>query len=283
MSPDERLVHLWRKYQRTNEQYIKSVEEAKTLKSQRKKEFEEMERYVQNIKQLSESKKKHVQSLEIENEKLTKQVKQLMMEREAYLKGNQAIADLLITEGMTEFDRANPHQYIEQLVKDRNKYLREKKELEEQYAEFQILKGGEINEVKQQAHEKSGRIKELEVKIQELKNEMKTKNESLEHTVEKLRADAEGKITKQLDENTSLKKAHEDSLKQLKGTFAREKQDYEETLKDLRKELEMEKTKLEESEQEREAGTCKMKIPQALEYTVCINLIPLPFISSKSP
>ena len=197
ISTERKLIHLWKKYQRTDVHLKKQIEENQSLQKQRKKEFEEMEKYIQSIKQLSHSKEAHVQQLNHDNENLSKQMKQLSMEREAYLRQHQAIADLLVTEGMTEFDRANPQKQIEQLVKDRNNSLikiqehqemvekvqKEKEEMEEQYGEFQVLKAQEQHDMKIQLQEKIVANQELEIHLQELRNQLTVKEKTLESTI----------------------------------------------------------------------------------------------------
>ena len=208
ISTERKLIHLWKKYQRTDVHLKKEIKENQSLQKQRKKEFDELEKYIQSIQQLSHSKEAHIQQLNHDNENLTKQMKQLSMEREAYLRQHQAIADLLVTEGMTEFDRANPQKQIEQLVKDRNNSLikiqehqkmvekvqKEKEEMEEQYGEFQVLKAQEQHDMKIKLEEKIVANQELEIHLQELKNQLTVKEQTLESTI-KMYDDAKMKIS----------------------------------------------------------------------------------------
>ena len=253
VSQDRRLVHIWRKCQRTSEEYKKAIEEVKILKSQRKKEFDDMEKAISSIKLLSQNKEALIQRLKSDNEKNVKQVQQLRLEREAYLKGNQAIADLLVTEGMTEFDQANPQKYIEQLVKDKNKCAKEKTEMENIYSEFQLLKAQEMNDIKEQLQERNTKLRKMNEELEKMKQETDTKSESLSN-IEKMLTEARESIAKLTDEMKLRESTHVVLVQELKCKYATEKEKYEEDLKSLRNELAMEKIKVDESVDARNAG-----------------------------
>ena len=253
VSPDRKLVHVWRKYQRTNNEYKKTAEEVQNLKKQRKREYDDMEKSILTIRNLSQSKENLIGKLKSDNEKNTKQIQQLKLEREAYLKGNQAIADLLVTEGMTEFDRANPQKYIEQLVKDKKKCTEEKREMEDRYGEFQILKAQELNELKEQLQSKNTKLQDADKELEKLKQEVRMMSDSLA-TAEEKHADAQKSIADQSNDIRLKESALADSMKELKEKFAAETKKYEETLKHLHEELAEEKMKVEESELARVAG-----------------------------
>ena len=225
ISTERKLIHLWKKYQRTDVHLKKQIEENQSLQKQRKKEFDELEKYIQSIKQLSHSKETHIQQLNHDNENLSKQMKQLSMEREAYLRQHQAIADLLVTEGMTEFDRANPQKRIEQLVKDRNNSLikiqehqemvekvqKEKQEMEEQYGEFQVLQAQEQHDMKIKLEEKIAANQELEIHLQELRNQLTEKKQKLESTI-KMYDDAKMTISNLQQELETVKQNCEEAV-----------------------------------------------------------------------
>ncbi len=253
VSQERKLVHLWRKCQRTSEEYKKAIEEVKVLKSQRKKDFDDMEKTIQSIKYLSQNKETLIQTLKSDNEKNAALVQQLRLEREAYLKGSQAIADLLVTEGMTEFDRANPQTYIEQLVKDKKKCAKEKLEMEDLYAEFQILKAQEMNDIKEQLKNKNTEMQQMNQELQKIKQENDAKSESLLAREKTLTETAESIVN--LKEELKLEKsAHTLLVEELSCKYAAEKEKYEEKLKSIRNELTMEKIKVEESVDAKNAG-----------------------------
>lgn len=122
VSPEERLVYLWRKKERTEEAMKKLIEEHNTLKKRRKTEFTELEKYVQTIKSLSESKEKHIRQLETENRNLTAELQQRQKERQAYLKEHQAVADLMQTEGLTDMSHMTLTNSVKQLLQDKTEY-----------------------------------------------------------------------------------------------------------------------------------------------------------------
>lgn len=232
-TPESKLVYVWKKYERTSEEYKKMVEEVQLLKKQRKKDIDDTEKSLHSIRQLSQSKDNHIANFKTDNEKLSKQIQQLKLEREAYLKGNQAFADLLVTEGMTEFDRANPQKYIEQLVKDKKKCTKEKEELEEQYGEFQILKAQQLNDVQEQ----------LKKKEEELQNALKESTSCTESL-------------------SSLEKKYAELQEKVANEHLRDKQDLTKSLEKIREELAEEKLKVEEADEAKTAGT---------SYTVLIS------------
>ena len=258
VSQDRRLVHLWRKCQLTSEEYKKAVEEVKILKRQQKKEFDDLEKArISSIKLLSQNKEALIQRLKSDNEKNEKQVQQLRLEREAYLKGNQAIADLLVTEGMTEFDQANPQkyieQYIEQLVKDKNKWAKEKTEMENIYSEFQLLKTQEINDIKEQLQERNTKLRKMNKQLEKMKQETNTKSESPSN-IEKMLTEARESIAKLTEKMKLRESTHVVLVQELNCKYATEKEKYEEDLKILRNKLAMEKIKVDESVDTRNAG-----------------------------
>ena len=120
--PEEKLVYLWRKKERTEDAMKKLIEDHNTLKKQRKSEFTELEKYVQTIKSLSESKDKHTRQLENENRSLTAELQQLQKERQAYFKEHQAVSDLMQTEGLTDVSNMTLTKSVKQLLQERTEY-----------------------------------------------------------------------------------------------------------------------------------------------------------------
>lgn len=112
-------MHLWKKYKRTESQLEQSVEELNTIKSQQKKQIDEMQQYVTSIKKLQEGKNSHIEELMKDNNDLTEKARQGTIERETYLKQYQAIADLLTTEGSNEFDA---YKQIQTLIRESTSY-----------------------------------------------------------------------------------------------------------------------------------------------------------------
>ena len=114
-SPETNLVNLWKKYKRTHSRLEESFEEVKAIKTQQRKQNEEMQQYLTNIKQLQKGKNDHVQQMMGEIRDLREKVQQCEKEREAYFKQHQAITDLLMTEESSEFDT---FKKVQELVKE---------------------------------------------------------------------------------------------------------------------------------------------------------------------
>lgn len=125
ISQDQRLAHLWKKYQRTNDSLKEEIRKNQNLMSQRKKEQAEVGKFVQEIKSLNAAKGKEIESLEAENSILKKQLRDMSREREAYFREHQAIADLIATEGLADLARTSsqsPVERLQKLMEERVKY-----------------------------------------------------------------------------------------------------------------------------------------------------------------
>lgn len=224
ISEERKLLHLWKKYKRTQEHLKKSIDEVQTLKSQRKKEFDELEKYIQSIKDLSQSKDVHIKNLMEENTNLGKQVKQINIEREAYLKEHQAITDLLVTEGLTEFDGMKPQKQIEQLLKERNDWLakikeqedviealqKDKQALEDSFVSREKNLMDEKGEVSTQMMKITQERDELLMQQEELRAILTAKEQTLQST-SKMYDESQVKMAKLKLELETEKLAHEES------------------------------------------------------------------------
>ena len=227
LTPEKKMIHLWKKYQRTNDQLKKTVEECKSITAQRKRENEELETYLQNNKRLSQSRDKHMKKLIEENENLTKQIKQIDIEREAYIREHQAITDLLITEGLTDFDRTNPQSYIQQLLKERNEgaekirnlqefiqaVSREEEAIKRQQAEESSQQASEMNNLKTQLQKSLQECEALQLQLKDMQTTMKANEQALTSTQEKYE---EGQLKlnelrRQLDEEKMAKEEAEEA------------------------------------------------------------------------
>lgn len=196
IAQEKKMIHLWKKYLRTNEQLKKTVEECNSVKAGRKKDYDELESYIQNNKRLSQNKDEHVQKLMKENENLTKEIKQINIERDAYLREHQAITDLLVTEGLTEFDHSNPQSYIQRLVKERNQGVEKIQQLQEfihtvsqqedaikqQQIEENTQQISEMDNLKTQLHQSQGDKETLQSQLEDVRTSLAAKEEALTST-----------------------------------------------------------------------------------------------------
>ena len=112
-----------------------------------------MKDFLAKIRNLSEEKEKLTQSLEAENEDLRKQVGQVVEERDAFIKENQAIAELLLAEGLQPIASTTPkRQVVEHLLQERTET---KNQLEEMTKEnMEVTKKLDNLKVELEAKEK---------------------------------------------------------------------------------------------------------------------------------
>lgn len=120
IASDQKLIHLWRKLQRTEEAYRTSHQEMNSLKKQQKQEMAELEEFISNIRNLSQEKEEFTHSLEEENKSLRTQLRQIHLERDAFIQENQSIVKLLLDEGLNQFAGSTPKQPVEHLLQERN-------------------------------------------------------------------------------------------------------------------------------------------------------------------
>ena len=136
LDPDQKLVHLWRKLQRTEQAFRSSHQEMNSLKAQQKKETAELEDFVSNIRKLSQEKEQLTLSLEQEKESLRAQLRQVCLERDAFIQENQTIAELLLDEGLNQFAGSTPIQPVEHLLQERSEHNSKIQQLEAENAQL---------------------------------------------------------------------------------------------------------------------------------------------------
>ena len=134
-----------------------------------------MQDFLSKIRNLSEEKEQLTQSLEIENEQLRKQVKQAIDERDAFVQENQAIAELLIAEGLQPVSGATPkRQVVEHLLQERTDIKNQLDQLTKEKAEV----------VKKLDHSQ----KELQTKEEELKSDLQSAQQSSDDVSKQLKS-----------------------------------------------------------------------------------------------
>ena len=151
VSPNQRLVHLWKKYQRTNDSLKEEIKKNQNLMAQRKKELGEMEKFVQEIKNLNLAKGREIESLAAENNRIKKQLRELSREREAYFREHHAIADLIATEGLADIARTSPQSPVERI-----------KQLMEEKAKFQAKYETTLSELAKCREQKEEAVLQLD-------------------------------------------------------------------------------------------------------------------------
>ena len=134
-----------------------------------------MQDFLSKIRNLSEEKEQLTQSLEIENEQLRKQVEQAIDERDAFVQENQAIAELLIAEGLQPVSGATPkRQVVEHLLQERTDIKNQLDQLTKEKAEV----------VKKLDHSQ----KELQTKEEELKSDLQSAQQSSDDVSKQLKS-----------------------------------------------------------------------------------------------
>ena len=157
MSDNERLLHLWKKKERTAESMRNLVQEYNTWKKQRQNEVAETQKYIQDIKSLTEDKDSHIAQLEADNRNLLAELKQIKRERQAYLKEHEAIAGLMQTEGLTDVTHTNFVKSVEHLLQQRGEMTVKLQALESSITAL----SAENEDVCQQSQRYSAQIKKL--------------------------------------------------------------------------------------------------------------------------
>lgn len=163
-----------------------------------------MQDFLSKIRNLSDEKEQLTQSLEAENEQLRKQVAKAIEERDAFVQENQAIAELLIAEGLQPFSGTTPkRQVVEHLLQERTEIKnqleqvsKEKaevvKKLDDSQTELKI-KEKELKTDLQSAQQSSIDVSKQLKSIEEAHNAEKVK---LVEERDKLKADIEEKLGK---------------------------------------------------------------------------------------
>ena len=163
-----------------------------------------MQEFLSKIRNLSDEKEQLTQSLEAENEQLGKQVAKAIEERDAFVQENQAIAELLIAEGLQPFSGTTPkRQVVEHLLQERTEIknqleqvTKEKaevvKKLDDSQTELKI-KETELKTDLQSAQQSSIDISKQLKSMEEAHNAKKAK---LVEERDKLKADIEEKLGK---------------------------------------------------------------------------------------
>ena len=124
-----------------------------------------MQEFLSKIRNLSDEKEQLTQSLEGENDQLRKQVAKAIEERDAFVQENQAIAELLIAEGLQPFSGATPkRQVVEHLLQERTQIKNQLKQVTKEKAE--VIKKLDDSQT------------ELKVKEKELKTDLQSAQRS---------------------------------------------------------------------------------------------------------
>ena len=164
-----------------------------------------MQDYLAKIRNLSEEKAQFTQSLEAENEQLRKQVGQVIEERDAFVQENQAIAELLLAEGLQLSAETTPkRQVVEKLLQER---MEIKQQLEEITKE-KVEAAKKLDDTK----------KELRVKEEEHKSNLESSQKSSVDVSKQLQAMEETHAAEKLrlsQERDELKASIEDNLGKL--------------------------------------------------------------------
>jgi len=232
MASDQKLIHLWRKLQRTEEAYRTSHQEMNSLKKQQKQEMAELEEFISNIRNLSQEKEEFTHSLEEENKSLRTQLRQIHLERDAFIQENQSIVKLLLDEGLNQFAGSTPKQPVEHLLQERSernsrilqletenkrlveelttaaaKFEQERTRLEDSLQKaseqgFKAIKKeheaekatlvGERDRYKSESEENQQRLKLLQMEVKSLKSKLAAEGKNHEIEKKKLRDELEG-------------------------------------------------------------------------------------------
>ena len=234
LDPDQKLVHLWRKLQRTEEAFRSSRQEINSLKTQQKKEMAELEDFVSNIRKLSQEKEQLTLSLEQEKESLRAQLRQVCLERDTFIQENQTIAELLLDEGLNQFAGSTPIQPVEHLLQERS----------EHNAKIQQLEAENAHLVEELANTASNFKREREVFLNKAQKDSTTMDQRLKamkeaHMAEQANMARErDRYKSESEENHQKLKLLQTEVKGLKSKLASEERGHAMAMKKLTDELE---------------------------------------------
>ncbi len=198
MGGDRKLIHLWRKLQRTEEALRSTNQEINSLKQQRKEEMASIEEFVTNIRNLSSEKDALTHSLETENESLHSQIQQICQERDAFVQENKVIAQLLLKEGLQQYSSSSPSQPLQHLIEERT-------ELKSRIEQLEGGEGGggtgfplvevmaERDRYRAELEANQGGLQEMIEEVKEVKRQLISDNRSHEIEKRKLRDELECK------------------------------------------------------------------------------------------
>ena len=145
-----------------------------------------MQEFLLKIRKLSEEKEQLTQSLEIENEQLRKQVGKAIEERDAFVQENQAIADLLLAEGLQPFGGTTPkRQVVEHLLQERTKIKTELEKVTKEKVE--VVKKLDDSEKQLEVKEKEHKMNIESVQKKSIGVSEQTKAKDEAHAAEKTR------------------------------------------------------------------------------------------------
>lgn len=237
LDPDQKLVHLWRKLQRTEEAFRSSRQEINSLKTQQKKETAELEDFVSNIRKLSQEKEQLTLSLEQENESLRAQLRQVCLERDAFIQENQAIAELLLDEGLNQFAGSTPIQPVEHLLQERSEHNSKIQQLEAENAQLVEELANTASNIKQEKEELQVFLNKAQKDSTTMDQRLKAMKEA--HMAEQANLAGERDRYKSVNEENHHKlKLLQTEVKGLKSKLASEERGHAMAMKKLTDELE---------------------------------------------
>ena len=190
-----------------------------------------MQDLLSKIRNLSKEKEQFTQSLEAENEQLRDQVAKAIEERDAFVQENQAIAELLIAEGLQPFSGSTPkRQVVEHLLQERTEIKNQLQQVTKEKAEVVQKLDNSQKELKMKEEELKSDLQQSSVDMsKQLKSMEEAHNAEKDKLIEerdKLKADIEeqlGKLALMRAEVKELKtklttdgRAHEIEISRLK-------------------------------------------------------------------
>ncbi len=193
MDGGRKLIHLWKKLQRTEEALRNSHLEVNSLKQQRRDEMASVEEFVANIRNLSVEKDALTQSLEMENKRLHSQIQQIAQERDAFIQENKLVAQLLLEEGLQQYPNLTPTQQVQQLLQARTELKSRIKQLETGEGPALSEVRGERDKYRAELEVNQAGMQEAIGEVRELKARLISENRSHELEKKKLRDELECK------------------------------------------------------------------------------------------
>ena len=145
-----------------------------------------MEDFLSKIRKLSQEKEQLTLSLEAENEQLRTEIKQVIEERDAFVQENQAIAELLLAEGLQLSAETTPkRQVVEHLLQERTEIKNQLEQVTKEKVEVAKKLDDTKNEIQIKEREHKVNLKSAQKSSDDVSKQLKVLEEA--HTAEKLR------------------------------------------------------------------------------------------------
>ena len=199
-----------------------------------------MEDFLSKIRNLSQEKEQLTQSLEAENEQLRTQIEQVVEERDAFVQENQAIAKLLLAEGLQLSAETTPkRQVVEHLLQERAEIKNQLEQATKEKVEVAKKLDDTKKEIQIKDKEHKVNLKSAQKSSDDVSKQLKALEEA--HAAEKLRLTEEmDKLQANLENHLGKLALLRAEVKELKTKQTTDARAHEIEVTGLKKQIESE-------------------------------------------